>query len=64
MFFPLILSRKYGLGDDTIDFIGHALALYTDDGYLDQPAMDFVKRMKVKNHIMFFFTYMMRWCLC
>ncbi|WRX14672.1 GDP dissociation inhibitor - like 2 [Theobroma cacao] len=39
--------RKYGLEDDTIDFIGHALALHIDDSYLDQPALDFVKRMKL-----------------
>ncbi|MBA0698150.1 hypothetical protein Goari_021655, partial [Gossypium aridum] len=38
---------KYGLEDDTIDFIGHALALYSSDNYLDQPALDFVKRMKL-----------------
>ncbi|KAE8668258.1 Guanosine nucleotide diphosphate dissociation inhibitor [Hibiscus syriacus] len=37
---------KYGLEDDTIDFIGHALALHKDDSYLDQPALSFVKRMK------------------
>jgi len=39
--------RKYGLEDDTIDFIGHALALHLDDSYLDQPAYDFVKRIRV-----------------
>ncbi|XP_057492364.1 guanosine nucleotide diphosphate dissociation inhibitor At5g09550 [Actinidia eriantha] len=38
---------KYGLDDDTVDFIGHALALHKDDSYLDQPAMDFVKRVKL-----------------
>ncbi|GFY90788.1 GDP dissociation inhibitor family protein [Actinidia rufa] len=38
---------KYGLDDDTVDFIGHALALHKDDNYLDQPAMDFVKRVKL-----------------
>ncbi|KAL3814378.1 hypothetical protein ACJIZ3_015646 [Penstemon smallii] len=38
---------KYELEDDTVDFIGHALALHIDDTYLDQPAMDFVKRMKL-----------------
>ncbi|CAL5400439.1 unnamed protein product [Camellia sinensis] len=37
---------KYGLDDNTIDFIGHALAPHIDDSYLDQPAMDFVKRIK------------------
>ncbi|KAK8529780.1 hypothetical protein V6N12_060550 [Hibiscus sabdariffa] len=41
------LISKYGLEDDTIDFIGHALALHKDDGYLDQPALNFVKRMKL-----------------
>ncbi|XP_073272957.1 guanosine nucleotide diphosphate dissociation inhibitor At5g09550-like isoform X1 [Primulina huaijiensis] len=41
------LITKYELEDDTIDFIGHALALHRDDSYLDQPAMDFVKRMKL-----------------
>jgi len=39
--------RKYGLDDNTIDFIGHALALHRDDRYLDEPALDTVKRMKV-----------------
>lgn len=39
--------RKYGLSDDTVDFIGHALALHRDDRYLDEPALDTVKRMKV-----------------
>nr|CAB3495526.1 unnamed protein product [Digitaria exilis] len=38
---------KYGLEDDTVDFIGHALALHRDDSYLDEPALDTVKRMKV-----------------
>lgn len=41
------LITKYGLEDDTIDFIGHALALHFDDSYLDGPASDFVKRMKL-----------------
>ncbi|XP_065871083.1 guanosine nucleotide diphosphate dissociation inhibitor At5g09550 [Euphorbia lathyris] len=41
------IISKYGLEDDTIDFIGHALALHLDDSYLDQPAQDFVKRMKL-----------------
>lgn len=41
------LISKYGLEDDTIDFIGHALALHLDDSYLDQPAYDFVKRIRL-----------------
>ncbi|XP_072968323.1 guanosine nucleotide diphosphate dissociation inhibitor At5g09550-like [Typha angustifolia] len=38
---------KYGLDDNTVDFIGHALALHRDDSYLDKPAMDTIKRMKL-----------------
>ncbi|TVU46474.1 hypothetical protein EJB05_06015 [Eragrostis curvula] len=38
---------KYGLEDDTVDFIGHALALHRDDNYLDEPAIHTVKRMKL-----------------
>ncbi|KAF3435088.1 hypothetical protein FNV43_RR22175 [Rhamnella rubrinervis] len=41
------LIKKYGLEDDTVDFIGHALALHSDDSYLDKPAMGFVKKMKL-----------------
>ncbi|KAJ7968303.1 Guanosine nucleotide diphosphate dissociation inhibitor [Quillaja saponaria] len=40
------LISKYGLEDDTINFIGHALALHIDDSYLDGPAKDFLQRMK------------------
>ncbi|KAG8473485.1 hypothetical protein CXB51_035655 [Gossypium anomalum] len=41
------LISKYGLEDDTIDFIGHALALHNEDSYLALPALNFVKRMKL-----------------
>ncbi|KAF9610042.1 hypothetical protein IFM89_019770 [Coptis chinensis] len=43
------IISKYGLDDNTVDFIGHALALHIDDSYLDEPALDFIKRMKVKS---------------
>jgi hypothetical protein len=43
----LCFFRKYGLSDDTVDFIGHALALHRDDRHLNEPALDTVKRMKV-----------------
>uniref|UniRef100_A0A6N2LNN0 Guanosine nucleotide diphosphate dissociation inhibitor n=1 Tax=Salix viminalis TaxID=40686 RepID=A0A6N2LNN0_SALVM len=42
------LIAKYGLDDNTMDFIGHALALHRDDRYLNEPALDTVKRMKVE----------------
>ncbi|KAG6432996.1 hypothetical protein SASPL_104598 [Salvia splendens] len=41
------LVTKYELEDDTIEFIGHALALHFSDEYLDKPAVTFVKRMKL-----------------
>ncbi|TQD71813.1 hypothetical protein C1H46_042646 [Malus baccata] len=41
------LIAKYGLDDNTVDFIGHALALHRDDRYLNEPAIDTVKRMKL-----------------
>ncbi|KAL3622828.1 hypothetical protein CASFOL_031937 [Castilleja foliolosa] len=39
--------RKYGLDDDTVGFIGNALALHRDDRYLNEPALDTMKRMKL-----------------
>ena len=44
--FIVLLSSKYGLDDNTVDFIGHALALHRDDRHLHQPAIDTVQRMK------------------
>ncbi|MQM10279.1 hypothetical protein Taro_043175 [Colocasia esculenta] len=41
------LIAKYGLNENTVDFIGHALALHRDDRYLDEPALDTVQRMKL-----------------
>ncbi|KAJ4783141.1 Guanosine nucleotide diphosphate dissociation inhibitor [Rhynchospora pubera] len=41
------LISKYGLDDNTVDFIGHAVALHRDDRYLNEPALDTVKRMKL-----------------
>ena len=37
--------KKYGLEDNTIDFLGHAVALYSDDEYLNQPAIDSIKKI-------------------
>jgi len=36
--------QTFELEPDTIDFVGHALALWRDDDYLDQPALETVKR--------------------
>jgi len=39
--------KKFGLADDTVDFIGHALALHRDDDYLKQPAVDSILKIKL-----------------
>jgi len=36
--------QTFELEPDTIDFVGHALALWRDDDYLDQAALETVKR--------------------
>lgn len=41
------LYQMYKLEKDTEDFTGHALALYRDDDYLDQPCADLIKRVKL-----------------
>jgi len=39
--------KKFGLDQETIDFTGHALALYSDDDYLEKPALESIKRIKL-----------------
>ncbi|KAK9805668.1 hypothetical protein WJX72_010909 [[Myrmecia] bisecta] len=43
------LYKEYGLDPMTIDFIGHALALHRDDGYLNEPALPTVMKIKLYN---------------
>eukprot|EP01006_Ploeotia_vitrea_P054742 TRINITY_DN67920_c8_g4_i1.p1 TRINITY_DN67920_c8_g4~~TRINITY_DN67920_c8_g4_i1.p1 ORF type:complete len:449 (-),score=84.83 TRINITY_DN67920_c8_g4_i1:1464-2810(-) len=38
---------KYSLEPQTIDFIGHAVALYTNDDFLEQPSSELVKKCKL-----------------
>jgi Rab GDP dissociation inhibitor len=38
---------KYGLDQNTIDFIGHALALYRDDKYIKEPCGPTIKRIQL-----------------
>jgi len=44
-----LMSKDFGLEPDTIDFLGHALALYLDDNYLDRVGgcYDLVERMRL-----------------
>lgn len=41
------LLTQHKLDKSTMDFVGHAMALYRDDAYLDQPALEFVQRVKL-----------------
>jgi len=36
---------KYGVVEQTIDFLGHAVALHYQDTYLYEPAIDTLKKM-------------------
>ena len=38
---------KYKLDEQTIDFLGHAVALYTDDSYLALPAYESIDKMQL-----------------
>lgn len=42
-----VYYSHYGLEENTIDFLGHAVALYTSDEYLKKPAVEPIKRMKL-----------------
>ncbi|KAK7896855.1 hypothetical protein WMY93_022180 [Mugilogobius chulae] len=39
--------KKFGVGQDTIDFTGHSLALYRTDDYLDKPCIEAITRIKL-----------------
>jgi Rab GDP dissociation inhibitor len=41
------LYKEFGLEKTTMNFVGHAVALYTDDDYLNRPAHDLVMRTKL-----------------
>jgi len=39
--------KYFGLSPETIDFIGHSMALYNNDAYLDQPAFETLNRIRL-----------------
>jgi Rab GDP dissociation inhibitor len=41
------LYEKFGLAEDTIEFIGHAVALYPNVVYRKRPALPSVKRIQL-----------------
>ena len=44
------LYKKYGLDENCMDFTGHAMALRLNDDYLDEPALETVKAMKLYGY--------------
>lgn len=42
-----VVYEKFGLGESTVDFIGHAIALYTNDQYLTQPCGSTIDKIKL-----------------
>ena len=45
------LFEKYGLNDQTQLFMGHAMALFTDDRYLDEPAINAMRAIKLYAYV-------------
>lgn len=41
--------KKFGIGEESIDFLGHAVALYTNDDYIERPAIETIERMNLYN---------------
>jgi Rab GDP dissociation inhibitor len=41
------LYKKYGLEENTIDFLGHAVALELNDDYIKRPAVETLPKMKL-----------------
>jgi len=39
--------KHFGLSAETIDFVGHAMALYNNDAYIDQPAYETLNRIRL-----------------
>lgn len=39
--------KKYSLETNTIDFLGHAVALHTSDDYLEKPAKETIQKMQL-----------------
>ncbi len=51
---PMIdLYKAFGLNDDTMEFVGHSLALHRDDNYLMQPALATVQRIQLYHGSLF-----------
>ncbi len=41
------LFKKFGLEENTIDFLGHAVALFTNDEFMNRPALEMIDKIKL-----------------
>lgn len=41
------LVKKFDLEENTIDFIGHAVALFTNDDFMTRPAIETIEKIKL-----------------
>lgn len=41
------MFEKFGLEENTLDFIGHAVALYTDESFQELPAIDVIRKIQL-----------------
>lgn len=41
------LTQEFGLEEKTLDFLGHAVALYTDNTYTERPSIEVIKKAKL-----------------
>lgn len=41
------MLAKYELEENTIDFIGHAVALYTNDSFMNRPAIELIRKIQL-----------------
>lgn len=39
------LTEQFGLENNTLDFLGHAVALYTDNSYINRPSIEVIKKI-------------------
>jgi hypothetical protein len=51
--------EEYGLHPNTIDFIGHAIALYVNDEYLDKPCGPTLEKIKLYFHSISMLVYVL-----
>ncbi len=41
------IFKYHNVGEEVIDFLGHAIALHFSDNYLFEPAIDTIKKMQL-----------------